>query len=233
LRARGGAIISPISTSFSVTRPVTGDFSVASLNPFSKRRDLRRDHVNAGAGGVDFLGPGAGAELCQRLVGGLDAAFRLGDTIPRHVAPRRRIIPLLARSGIVLEQRVEALEILLGRLQLRSCRGDFRARGVDLRLRLPNVFDSRSSLYEPQLRRSGRLLRLCAIDRQLCVSRVEREHDLPRLHAIAFLHRQREDPSAGFWSESCFRRFNVSRHAQPIARRLLRTTDCEQGKSKD
>ena len=46
----------------------------------------------------------------------------------RHVPPRRRIVSLLARAGVGLEQRLEALEVLFGGVELGS-RGGRRRRG--------------------------------------------------------------------------------------------------------
>ena len=108
--------------------------------------------------------------------------------------------------------------------ELRSRGGDFRARGFNLRLRLADVFDSRAGLHESQLRFCRGLLGLDAIDRQLHVARVERQHGLPRLHAIAFLHGEGEDAAAHFGREPRFGCFDVPRDAQPIARRLLPST---------
>ena len=100
--------------------------------------------------------------------------------------------------------------------------GDFGARRVDLRLRLAEVLDARARLDEAQLRFGGSLLRLRAIDRELHVARVEGEHGLSGLHAIALLDRQREDAAARFRGEPRFRRFDMTGDAQPIARRFLR-----------
>ena len=48
---------------------------MASVSALLERGDLRRDGGDAGAGRVDFLGPRAGAQLRERLLGGPDAAL--------------------------------------------------------------------------------------------------------------------------------------------------------------
>jgi len=145
----------------------------------------------------------------------------LRHAIFRHVPPRRRIVALLSRSGIVLEQSVEADEILLGGIELGSRGADFGAGRFNLRLRQPDVLDPRARLHEPQLRLGRGPLRLRAVNRQLHVAGIQREHDLSRLHAIAFLHRQREDAAADFRSETRLGRFDVPRDAQSITRRFF------------
>ena len=132
--------------------PATGDCRVASVESLLERGDLRGGGGDAGAGGVDFLGPGAGAQFGERLFRGPHAALRRGDAIPRHVPPRRRIVSLLARAGVVREQGLEAREILLGGVELGLRGRDVGARGLDLRLRLADVFDARAGLDQPQLR---------------------------------------------------------------------------------
>ena len=102
------------------------------------------------------------------------------------------------------------------------CGGNFGASRVDLRLRLAQIFDARAGLHEAKLRFGGGLLGFRAIDRELHVARVEGEHGLSGLHAIALLDRQREDAAARFRGEPRFRRLDMAGDAQPIARRFLR-----------
>ena len=183
-----------------------------------RRRSARVNRE--GASGGDLFGPGAGAELGEDLFRALDAALGLGDAIARHVAACLRVIALLARSRVVLEERVEALEVLFGGIELGSRGRDLGAGGVDLRLRLSQVFGARRCLHQPQLRFGGGAFRLGAVDRQLHVASVESEHDLPGLHAIAFLDRQGQHPAADFRGQSCLGGFNVTRDAHAVRGRL-------------
>ena len=119
-------ITSPTSTSFSVTRPAIGDCSVASVSPFSSDAICALTTVTRARAASISSRPGAGLEFRERFLRRPHAALRLRDAISRHIPPRRRIVALLARSGVVLEQRVEANEILLGGIELRSRGGRLR-----------------------------------------------------------------------------------------------------------
>ena len=65
--------------------------------------------------------------------------------------------------------------------ELGSRGGDLGARGLDLRLRLADVLDARAGLHQAQLRFGRGLLGFRALDRELHVARVEREHGLAGL----------------------------------------------------
>ena len=107
-----GAMISPASTSFSVTMPPTGDCTVGVGESLLERRDLRGGGGHAGACRIDLLGPGTGAQSGERFFRGPDAALRRGHAISRQVPSRRRIVSLLLRAGVVGEQGFESREVL-------------------------------------------------------------------------------------------------------------------------
>ena len=80
------------------------------------------------------------------------ALARSGDSRGRHIAPRRRIVALLAGAGVRLEQRLEALQIHRRGLQLRLGSLHIRLRRFGLGAGLPDIFDARTGGEEPQLR---------------------------------------------------------------------------------
>ena len=75
--------------------------------------------------------------------------------ISRHISSRGGIVSLLLRTGVALQQLLEALEVLLRGRELGLGRGHFARRRHGLRLRLPDVFRPRSRLQEPKLRVGG------------------------------------------------------------------------------
>ena len=171
-----GAITSPTSTSFSVTTPATGERSVASASVFSSGRDLRGRGGDARARGVDLLAAArrraAAPWPARRARTRLSAAWH---TLARHVAPRRRIVSLLARAGVGLEQRLEALEVLLGGLELGSRGRHVGARGLRPAPRAWRMSSTREpACSSAQLRFGLAAVRLGALDGQLDVARVER-----------------------------------------------------------
>ncbi len=72
-------------------------------------RHLRIGRGDLGAGLGDLLRPAAVARPRQRLAGGPQAARG-------HVAPRPRVVARLRRAGAAVEQRLHAVELLLGAL---------------------------------------------------------------------------------------------------------------------
>ena len=190
-----------------------------------ERRDLRADDGHAGAGGVDFFAAGAGADSGERFLGRAHAALRRRHPVARHIAPRRRIVALLAGAGVGLEQGFEALEVLFGGRQLRLGRRLLGLGRDNLRFGLPHVFGPRAGLHQPHLRLGRHAFRLRAVNGQLHVARVERQDGLAGLHAVAFLDGERQNASARFRREPHLGRFDVARHPNAVGRRLFRTAD--------
>ena len=135
--------------------------------------DLRVGGGDSRARRVDLLGPRA---LLQPRHGFARAAHALrGAALPlaRHVHSRLGIVALLLRAGVGLEQRLEAIQIELRRLQIGLDRRDVRLGGIHLRLGLANVLDARAGLEQPQLRHGGGAIGAAALNLQLGVARVE------------------------------------------------------------
>ena len=84
----------------------------------------------------------AGTLICACLLA------RRGDTRRRHLPPRCRIVALLPRSGVRLEERFESLQIDLGGANFGVDRGDFLAAGPDFG---PDGEDLVSLLRKPAL----------------------------------------------------------------------------------
>ena len=99
-------------------------------------------------------------------------------------------------------------------------RRELPASGRDLRFGLADVFGPRARHHEAKLRFGLRLIGLRPLHRQLDVARVEREHELTGLHAIAFLDREREHAPAGIRREPHLGGLDVSGNTQHVARRF-------------
>jgi hypothetical protein len=108
--------------------------------------------------------------------------------VARHVAPRPRVVTRLSRTGIGAQQRLVALEVGFGILELRLRRADLGIGGRRLRSRLPDVFGARAGEQQAQLRIGLRAFGACPGDGELGVARVELRHRLPGGHTIALTH---------------------------------------------
>ena len=137
----------------------------------------------------------------------------------RHVPPRRGIVALLARAGVRLEQRLEALEVGGRGLQLGLGRPDVGIRRFRLGRGLADVFGPRSGLQQPELGGGLVALRFRPSDRDLGVGGVEARDEVAGRHAIAFGDFQFQHPPADFGRDPDFRRFDVAGGAcRPVRR---------------
>ena len=137
----------------------------------------------------------------------------------RHVPPRQGVVTLLARSGVGCEQRVEALEIGLRRLELGRGGANVGFGRVELRLRLADLLGPGTRLEQSQL--SDRLIAvsLRPPDVQLGVGRAQTCNERPDFDAIALAHLELDDPPANFRRDPHFGGLHVARRP----RRRLRT----------
>ena len=121
-----------------------------------ERGDLRRDRRRRGRAPRPFPRAGrrraAWRELPRPSCTRLSADATRSRATSRLVAASSRC---LREPELFLSRRFEAVEVLLGGLELGSRRGHLRARGLDLRLRLAHVLDPRARLHQAQLRFGG------------------------------------------------------------------------------
>ena len=216
-----GATISPASVSFCVTMPLTGATTVGVGACFLELRELRVDDRHARAGRVDVFAARAGLEPRHRFTSRADAIDGGAFPFPRHVHPRARVVALLLRSGVGLEQRLEPLKIGFGGASLGLGGRGLGGCRVDLRLRLADVLDARAGLEQAQLRVRRGALGLRPADLQVDVAHIElRDHD-PGSDAVAFGDAQIDQPSADFRRDLHLGRLDVPGHANRVRRRLL------------
>ena len=188
---------------------------------FLERRNLRVDGGDARARGLDFLAPRSRAQPRDPFARACCARPRGRDAISRHVPSGRRIVALLLRAGIALQQLLEPLKVRLGGGEVGLRGGDVGRRGGDLRLGLADVFAARAGLQQPQLRVGLRSLGLRALQREIDVARVEPRHHIALLHAIAFGDRHLDDAPADFRRHLHLGRVDLPRHARARRRRVF------------
>ncbi len=141
------------------------------------------------------------------------ALGRAAHALARHLRPRPRVVALLDRAGVRAQERLEALEIELGRPQLRLRGARLGFRRLDLCLRLPHVFFAGARLQQPQLRIGGLALGACARELQLCIRRIEPGDEVALRDAVPFGDAQLQQAPADLRGHLHLRRFDVARHA--------------------
>ena len=155
--------------------PATGATTSASATALLEHGDLRVDRRDARARRVDLLA--AARRRCrraERFARGAHALRGAALPLPRHVHARLRIVALLLRAGVGLEQRLEPIEVELRGLQLGLDRGDLGLGGVDLRLGLADVLGARAGPSSRSCASAAARSARSALNLQLGVARVER-----------------------------------------------------------
>ena len=116
----------------------------------------------------------------------------------RRIQSRLGIVTLLDRSGVGRQQRLEAIEVELRRLDFGIDRGGIGLRRVDLGARLTDVLGARPCLEQAQLRQGRGTVGARPRDLQRDVLGIEARDDRAGLDAIALGDAQLQEPATDF-----------------------------------
>ena len=146
-----GARISPTSRSLAGDDAAHGGADHGVVHGLVEHGNLGVDGRHPCPRGRNFLPSRARLQARDPFASRLEVLLGGPYALASHVAPRRGVVSLLLRSGIRFEERVEALQVHVGRAELGLRRLELGFSGRNLGPGLPHVLRSRAGQQQLEL----------------------------------------------------------------------------------